>query len=44
MDLASGSFPECGDLSGPVQLAVGAGGQLEQGLARSFDQFEACLP
>lgn len=46
-ELAAGTFPECGDLLGPVVAGVNVGGQLATGMGpatRSFDQVELCLP
>ena len=45
-EVAAGSFPECGDLLGPVTTGINAGGLLEEGTGpgtRLFDRFEMCL-
>jgi hypothetical protein len=43
-ELASGTFPECGDIDVPLTLLVGSGGQSAQDSVRSIDAFAACVP
>lgn len=46
-ELSRGTFPECGDITGPLTALVGVGAQLTEdivGAARRFERFEACVP
>jgi hypothetical protein len=43
-ELASGTFPECGDITVPLTVLVGVGGQPVMSGVRSFDAFAACVP
>jgi hypothetical protein len=43
-EIAIGPLPECGDFTGPLGVAVRAGGQLAEAGLRTFDYFEACVP
>jgi hypothetical protein len=43
-EIAVGPLEGCDDFTGPLTVAVRAGGQLDEGNVRTFEAFEACVP